>query len=177
MIYLIGGSSHVGKTFFSQKLMEEIKVPYVSLDHIKMMFIRSGLTKLTPDDDYEMRYFLWPYMAEYIKTCIENKQSLIVEGCYIPETYRNAFPESYLENIRAVYITMSEDYLRRNADLVVGKASVIENRLEEEVDLERLIECSKEFKELGRTNSIPVLEIDKEFNEAELFKRLKEILL
>ena len=51
MIYLIGGSSHVGKTYFSQKLMEEIKVPYVSLDHIKMMFIRSGLTKLTPDDD------------------------------------------------------------------------------------------------------------------------------
>ena len=71
MIYLIGGSSHVGKTYFSQKLMEEIKVPYVSLDHIKMMFIRSGLTKLTPDDDYEMRYFLWPYMAEYIKTCID----------------------------------------------------------------------------------------------------------
>lgn len=177
MIYLIGGSSHVGKTFFSQKLMEEINVPYVSLDHIKMMFIRSGLTKLTPDDDYEMRYFLWPYMAEYIKTCIENEQSLIVEGCYIPENYRDAFPESYLENIKAVYITMSEDYLRRNADLVVGKASVIENRLEEDVDLERLIDCSKEFKELGRAHSIPVLEIDKEFNEAEILKRLKEILL
>lgn len=177
MIYLIGGSSHVGKTYFSQKLMEEIKVPYVSLDHIKMMFIRSGLTKLTPEDDYEMRYFLWPYMAEYIKTCIENEQSLIVEGCYIPETYRDAFPESYLENIKAVYITMSEDYLRNNADLVIGKASVIENRLEDDVDLERLIDCSKEFKELGRTKSIPVLEIDKEFNEAEILKRLKEILL
>ena len=72
---------------------------------------------------------------------------------------------------------MSEDYLRRNADLVVGKASVIENRLEDDVDLERLIDCSKEFKELGRTKSIPVLEIDKEFNEAEILKRLKEILL
>ena len=177
MIYLIGGSSHVGKTFFSQKLMEDIKVPYVSIDHIKMMFIRSGLTKLTPDDDYELRYFLWPYLAEYIKTCIENEQSLILEGCYIPETYREAFTQEYLDHIKPVYITMSEDYIRTHFDSVRGKASVIENRLEEECDMERLIDCSKEFKRLGEENDIPVLEIDKEFNETEILKRLKEILL
>ena len=176
MIYLIGGSSHVGKTFFSQKLMEDINVPYVSLDHIKMMFIRSGLTKLTVEDDYEMRYFLWPYMAEYIKTCIENEQSLIVEGCYIPENYRDAFDESYLKNIKSVYIVMSEDYIRNHVDDLINKASVIECRIEEEVDIERLIMCSKDFKELGTTHNIPVLEIDKTFDEAAIFKELKEKL-
>ena len=177
MVYLIGGSSHVGKTFFSQKLMEDIKVPYVSIDHIKMMFIRSGITKLTPEDDYELRYYLWPYLAEYIKTCIENEQSVIFEGCYIPENYRDAFEPEYLEHIKLVYITMSESYIRNHFDAVCGKASVIENRLEEDCDMERLINCSKEFKRLGEENDIPVLEIDKEFNETEILKRLKEILL
>lgn len=176
MIYLIGGSSHVGKTLFSQKLMEDIKVSYLSLDHIKMMFIRSGLTTLTPDDDYEMRYFLWPYVAEYIKTCIENKQSLILEGCYIPENFRDAFDESYLKDIKAVYIVMSEDYIRNHVDDLIDKASVIEKRIKDEVDVERLIMCSKEFKELGMANNIPVLEIDKTFDEEAIFKELKEKL-
>ena len=176
MIYLIGGSSHVGKTLFSQKLMEDIKVPYVSLDHVKMMFIRSGLTKLTPDDDYEMRYFLWPYMAEYIKTCVENEQSLIVEGCYIPENYRDAFDESYLKDIKSVYMVMSEDYIRNHTDDLINKASVIECRIKDEVDVERLIMCSKEFKELGQANNIPVLEIDKTYDEALILKELKEKL-
>ena len=167
----------MGKTFFSQKLMEDIKVPYVSIDHIKMMFIRSGLTKLTPEDDYELRYYLWPYLAEYIKTCIENEQSLILEGCYIPENFRDAFTQEYLDHIKVVYITMSEDYIRNHFDAVCGKASVIENRIEEECDMERLIMCSKEFKRLGGENNIPVLEIDKEFDEVSILKRLKQILL
>lgn len=176
MIYLIGGSSHVGKTFFSQKLMEDIKVPYLSIDHMKMMFIRSGLTKLTPEDDYEMRYFLWPYLAEYIKTCIENNQSLILEGCYIPENFRDAFEEEYLKDIRIVYIVMSEAYIRNHEKDLIDKASVIECRIEDEVDIERLILCSKEFKELGRANNIPVLEIDKAFDEEAIFRELKEKL-
>jgi adenylate kinase family enzyme len=33
MIILIGGSSHVGKTYLAQKLMEKLKYPYLSLDH------------------------------------------------------------------------------------------------------------------------------------------------
>ena len=167
----------MGKTFFSQKLMEDIKVPYVSIDHIKMMFIRSGLTELTPEDDYELRYYLWPYLAEYIKTCIENEQSIIFEGCYIPENYRDAFEPEYLKHIKLVYITMSEGYIRNHFDAVRDKASVIENRMEEECDMERLIDCSKEFKHLGLENDIPILEIDKEFDETEILKRLKEILL
>ena len=42
MVYLIGGSSHVGKTLLAQKLMERLKIPYLSLDHLKMGFIRTG---------------------------------------------------------------------------------------------------------------------------------------
>ena len=80
MVILLGGSSHVGKTLFAQKLLEELHYPYVSLDHLKMAFIRTGRTHLTVEDDAPMRYFLWPFAAEMIKTAIENGQNLIVEG-------------------------------------------------------------------------------------------------
>lgn len=172
MILLIGGSSHVGKTYLSQKLMERLNIPYVSIDHIKMMFIRSGLTKLTVEDDVEMRYFLWPYLSEYIKTAIENDQNLILEGCYIPENFRDSFSEEYLKEIKAVYIVMSEEYLRNNFKLVIDTASVIEKRLEDDSKLERLIMCSKEFKHLGMENDIPIVEIDKTYDVEKLINEL-----
>ena len=84
MILLIGGSSHVGKTLLSQKLMEKYHWPYLSLDHLKMGLIRRGMTALTVEDDYEMRYLLFPLAAEMIKTAVENRQNMIVEGFYIP---------------------------------------------------------------------------------------------
>lgn len=176
MIYLIGGSSHVGKTYLSQKLMERNKIPYISIDHIKMMFIRSALTTLTPDDDVEMRYFLWPYLSEYIKTAIENDQNLIMEGCYIPENYMDSFDREYLDKIQAVYIVMSEEYIRDNFESVVSKANVIENRLCDEPDMERLIMCSKEFERLGNKTGIPVYKIDEEYNTEKIVCDLEKVL-
>ena len=95
MIILLGGSSHVGKTLIAQKLMEKTMIPYVSLDHLKMAFIRTGQTDLTVEDDYEMRYFLWPFAAEMIKTAIENNQNMIIEGCYIPGEWKDSFTDDY----------------------------------------------------------------------------------
>ena len=85
MIILIAGDTHTGKTNLAQKLLEHYKIPYVSIDHLKMGLIRSGNTGLTPEsDDDTLTEKLWPVVREMIKTCIENNQSLIVEGCYIP---------------------------------------------------------------------------------------------
>ena len=159
MIIMLGGSSHVGKTLIAQKLLERTKYPYVSLDHLKMAYIRSGRTDLTVEDDYKMRYFLWPFVAEMIKTAIENDQNMIVEGCYIPGEWKLSFTPEYLSKIYCTFITMSEDYLRQNIKLVEEKASVIEHRIADEVDLERLIMCSKEFKADCQKYDIPNLEI------------------
>lgn len=58
MIILITGASHTGKTALAQKLLEKYQYPYVSIDHLKMGFIRSGYTKLTPGDDEKLtRYY------------------------------------------------------------------------------------------------------------------------
>lgn len=53
MIILITGASHTGKTLLAQRMLEQYKYPYFSIDHLKMGLIRSGNTKLTPEDDYE----------------------------------------------------------------------------------------------------------------------------
>ena len=176
MVILIGGSSHVGKTLFAQKLLERIQYPYISLDHLKMAFIRTGKTDLTVEDDYEMRYFLFPFAAEIIKTAIENHQNLIVEGCYIPETWRTYFSEQYWDSIRCVFIVMSESYLRDHFSDVVTHANAIENRLDDQPDLERLIQCSKEFKEACIEYDIPCLEITDSFDADLLTEKIVNLL-
>jgi adenylate kinase family enzyme len=81
MIILIAGASHTGKTLLAQRMLEKYKYPYLSIDHLKMGLIRSGNTVLTPEDDDALTDSLWPIVREIIKTAIENKQNLIVEGC------------------------------------------------------------------------------------------------
>lgn len=164
MVIMIGGSSHVGKTLAAQKLLERLKYPYLSLDHLKMGFIRTGKTTLTVEDDYEMRYFLFPFAAEMIKTAIENRQNMIVEGCYIPGQWRDYFEEEYLKDIRCVFIVMSEEYIRAHFEDITGYADVIEKRLCDEADMERLIMCSKNFKADCEKYGIDCIEIDGEYD-------------
>ena len=78
MVILIMGASHTGKKVLAQNLLEKYKVPYFSIDHLKMGLIRSGNTSLTPGDDAELKEYLWPIVKEMVKTAIENGQNLIV---------------------------------------------------------------------------------------------------
>ncbi len=176
MIVLIGGSSHVGKTLFAQRLMERLNYPYISLDHLKMGFIRTKRTSLTVEDDSEMRDFLWPFAAEIIRTAIENSQNLIVEGCYIPENWRNSFSVDELQYIRSIFLVMSEGYLRSHFKDVRKYANVIERRINDEPDLERLIHCSNEFRECCIRNRTPYIEIDGSFDPDSLLDKILNLL-
>ena len=133
MIILITGASHTGKTALSQKLLEKYKYPYMSIDHLKMGLIRSKNTDLTPmSDDISLTAYLWPIVCEMIKTAIENKQNLIVEGCYIPFDWEKAFEKEYLENIRYYCLIMSEEYIKNHFAEIKKYANVIENRIDDE---------------------------------------------
>ena len=133
MIILITGASHTGKTALAQKLLEKYKYPYLSIDHLKMGLIRSGNTGLTPmSDDNDLTAYLWPIVREMVKTAIENKQNLIVEGCYIPFDWQKAFDSEYLEKIKYYCLVMSEEYIRNHFSDIKKYANVIENRLDDE---------------------------------------------
>ena len=131
MVILIAGATHTGKTALSQKLLETYHYPYLSIDHLKMGLIRSGNTDLTPMDDEKLTGYLWPIVREMIKTAIENKQNLIVEGCYIPFDWRKDFEEDYLENIRYLCLIFSKTYLENQFDTIVKYGSMIEQRLDD----------------------------------------------
>ena len=110
MVILITGASHTGKTLLAQRMLEKYKYPYLSIDHLKMGLIRSGKTNLTPEDDDALTDELWPIVREMIKTAIENRQNLIVEGGYIPFNWRGSFDELYLGSIR--FISLKDDNRR-----------------------------------------------------------------
>ena len=132
MIVLITGASHTGKTVLAQKLLEKYKYPYLSIDHLKMGLIRSRNTELTPMDDNELTEYLWPIVREMIKTAIENNQSLLVEGGYIPFDWQNEFDSEYLESIKYFCLVMSEKYIRNHFTDIKKYANAIENRLDDE---------------------------------------------
>ena len=133
MIILITGASHTGKTMLAQKLLEKYKYPYLSIDHLKMGLIRSGNTALTPvSDDRALTDYLWPIVREMIKTAIENRQNLVVEGCYIPFEWAKDFDKEYLGEIRFYCLVMSDKYIEEHFDNTVKFASVIEDRLDDE---------------------------------------------
>ena len=131
MIILITGASHTGKTALAQRLLEKYRYPYLSIDHLKMGLIRSGNTELTPMDDHKLTEYLWPILREMIKTAIENRQNLIVEGCYIPFDWQKDFDPEYLENIKYYCLVMSEKYIRSHFADIKKYANVIEIRLDD----------------------------------------------
>ena len=154
MVYIITGASHTGKTVLSQKMLEKYNIPYMSIDHLKMGLIRSGNTNLTPMDDDELTDYLWPIVREMIKTVIENKQNLIVEGCYIPYEWRKDFSKEYLDNIRFICLAFTDNYIDSHFDDITSHGSDLEKRIDDsDCTIEWIksenIKLSKGFKDAG----------------------------
>jgi len=155
MIILISGASHTGKTVLAQKLLEKYKYPYLSIDHLKMGLIRSGNTDLTPlSDDEDLTAYLWPIVREMIKTAIENKQNLIVEGCYIPFDWNMDFEKSYLDNIKYYCLIMSKEYIKNHFDDIRKYADTIEKRLDDDFSLEEAINENERNLELAKKHNL-----------------------
>ena len=138
MIVLIAGTTHSGKTLAAQKLLEKYKFPYLSIDHLKMGLIRSGLTDISVCDDERLTPYLWSIVKEIIKTAIENGQNLIVEGCYIPFYWQKDFEENYLKEIKYFCLIMTERYIENSFDKILQHGCVIEKRLDNSCDKEEL---------------------------------------
>ena len=165
MIILITGASHVGKTALAQKLLEKYKYSYLSIDHLKMGLIRSGNTELTPmSDDNDLTAYLWPIVLEMIKTAIENKQNLIVEGCYIPFDWEKDFEPEFLENIRYFCLVMTENYIKNHFADIKKYANVVENRLDDKwCTLESVLEDNAAVFELAVKNQVNYVLIDEKY--------------
>ena len=162
MIVLICGASHTGKTALAQKLLEQYHYPYLSIDHLKMGLIRSSNTALTPmSDDGELTAYLWPIVREMIKTAIENKQNLIVEGCYIPFDWEADFDAEYRAHIRYLCLVMSERYIKTHFSDIKRYASVIEDRMDDSYcTMEGVLEDNSEMLRMAKQYGVRYVLID-----------------
>ena len=164
MIILITGASHTGKTALAQKLLEKYKYPYLSIDHLKMGLIRSGNTELTPlSDDSALTEYLWPIVREMIKTAIENKQNLIVEGCYFPFNWQDDFDKEYLDHIKYYCLVMSENYIRNHFDEIKKFATVIEKRIDDDCTIDGLLQDNSQVLNACKKHNVNYVLIDDEY--------------
>lgn len=161
MIILITGASHTGKTLLAQRLLETCLFPYLSIDHLKMGLIRSKNTALTPEDDHELVSYLWPIVREMIKTAIENKQNLIVEGCYIPHDWSRDFSREYLAEIRYCCLVMSRKYISKHFGDIKKFASEVEQRVDDAgCTMESVLDDNAHFLEMCQQYGNPYILID-----------------
>ena len=167
MIYLITGASHTGKTYLAQKMLEKLRISTLSQDHIKMGLIRSGLINVTVYDDEKLTETLWPITREIMKTAVENHQSLIIEGCYVPANWKNDFDEELLNQIQFVCLIMSEDYIRTHENDLIEYADVIENRLEKSINKEEYIYTNKYWLNVCRMNQLPYVLVEEKYDMLE----------
>lgn len=163
MVLLLTGASHTGKTVLAQKLLEKYGYPYFSLDLLKMGLIRSGHTSLTPEDDMEMTAYLWPIVREMIKTAIENRLHLVVEGCYIPFDWEKDFDESYRKEIQYRCLVMTEAYINNHFEDIRAFASIIEKREDTGCTKEWLLAENAYRLEQCRKYGCPMILIDETY--------------
>lgn len=144
MVILIAGDTHTGKTLLAQRLLEKYSYPYLSIDHLKMGLIRSGICKLSAEsDDAKLTDYLWPIIREMIKTCIENSQNIIIEGCYIPFGWEEDFTDTYRLEIKYVCLILSKAYIENHTHDILNYENIIEKRLSTALVIDELIESNE----------------------------------
>lgn len=175
MLLLIAGASHAGKPCLAQKLLEKLKYPYLSIDHLKMGLIRSHQTTLSVEDDDQLTLYLWPIVQEIIKTAIENDQNLIIEGCYIPFDWEKDFEPAYKNKIRYVCLILSETYIRKHFCQISKHARIIENRIDDEwYTIDHAIEENARYHAQAKKHRLKTILIEDQY-ETELENAIRLI--
>lgn len=168
MVILISGVSCTGKTVMAQRLLEKYKIPYLSIDHIKMGLIRGNkyCDFSATDSDDELTWKLWPIVKGIIMTNIENGQHIVIEGCYIPPEQVYDFDPKYLDQIIALNIGFSKEYLEKQfVSGVVEHLSEIEQKdCDDYINKDNFIKLHTQLKERCSRNKAVFFEINEDYS-------------
>lgn len=167
MVIIIGAESCTGKTLMAQKLLEIYKIPYLSVDHLKMGLYRADTNcDFTPTDSNELiESRLWPIIKGIIDTNIENKQNIIIEGCYIFPNRLSEFDKEYFKQIIPVFMGFTKKYVENHfISGILKYRSIIELREEEEERTSvQIIAESEKLKSKCSENGVKYFEIDEDY--------------
>lgn len=168
MIILLSGNSCTGKTLMSQKLLEKYKMPYFSVDHLKMGLYRGdkncGFTPL--DSNEAIGEKLWPILKGIIMTNIENDQNLIIEGCYLLPPYVKDIEMVYPDRIISAFLGFSSKYIKENFSKIIEHRNAIEYRkYPEERTMNEYIRAHDEFRTKCSEWEVNYFEIDQNYEK------------
>ncbi|MDE5729568.1 MAG: adenylate kinase, partial [Clostridia bacterium] len=111
-------------------------------------------------------------VKEMIKTAIENKQNLIVEGCYVPFDWQKDFSESYLQEIKFLCLVMTGEYIKNNFTDILKFENIIEKRIAPDVNKAELIAENKQNLRLCKERGLDYILIDKNYETDLLVKAI-----
>lgn len=96
-----------------------------------------------------------------IKTAIENKQNLVVEGFYIPFDWEKDFEKEYLTHIKYCCLVMSEKYIKNHFNNIKSYANVIEDRIDDsDCMVESVIEDNQKMLKMCQLHGLKDILID-----------------
>ena len=107
--------------------------------------------------------YLRPIIREIIKTAIENKQNLIVEGCYIPFDWQKDFADEYLREIKYYCLIMTKSYIETHFSDILKYADVIEKRLDDDLSMEYMIAENEKNFDMCRKYGLEYILIDDKY--------------
>ncbi len=169
MIVFLGGESCTGKTRLAQTLLEHYSIPYLSLDHLKMGWIRAGQASFQADSpDETIAAALWPIVKGIAQTAIENRQHLTMEGCYLLPSLMDEFRQQFPSQTLCFAIGFSAGYIQNHLDSgILANRCVIEYRkFPEERSAEEMIRQHRHWKTQCGRYHIPYFEIEADYPQA-----------
>ena len=108
MIHYIGGAARSGKGILSRRLLTGMRLPYLSLDVLKMGLTR-GLPELGMDPDaggMQVAERLWPLVREMSVNLIAEQVDYLFEGEILPK-HVDAFRQGYPTQVNACFLGYS----------------------------------------------------------------------
>ncbi|MBC5580345.1 hypothetical protein H8S23_02385 [Anaerofilum sp. BX8] len=178
MVLMIGGASCTGKTLLAGRLARRWGISAFSQDHLKMGLIRGwpdcGFTACSADGEIAAR--LAPVLTGIARTCLENEQDLILEGCYFPPQAAALLQKEAPGAFFALYLALSEEYLRSNFEtgLLAHRNAAERRRFPEDRQLACFVEANRLVRQQCRRAGVRCLVIRREYR-AELEAILPEL--
>jgi hypothetical protein len=105
MIHYIGGAARTGKGILARRMLAELRLPYLSLDVLKMGLTR-GLPELAIDPDaggMRVAERLWPLVREMSRNLFAERADYVFEGEILPKDV-DALRQEYGTQVNACFL-------------------------------------------------------------------------
>jgi len=106
MLYIITGIAKAGKTYVTNKIVQNYKLGYFSSDYLMMSLAKGNKTiGVNPNaSDITVSNQLQPYLEAMIKTMVENKIDYILEGVHFQPEFVRSILDKYPDQIEVIFL-------------------------------------------------------------------------